>query len=194
MLNRIRNIYTERPNEHFLKEKDNWAPLVFGHPFSIPLLRLMQKLHLKTHPNVITLASFPPILAAAYFFFCDKLLIGAFCYLGYFIVDGLDGKWARLTGRTSEPVLPGRRLDYRCRHHRCSLYYRGCHGNIHPATPLQDNLPEGSLILFSSRGRLWNFLCGTTIQRGYHPVSPAGAVPVYFIRNTSCQAKGKTRC
>jgi phosphatidylglycerophosphate synthase len=108
MLNRIRNIYTERPNEHFLKGKDNWAPLVFGHPFSIPLLRLMQKLHLKTHPNVITLANFLPILAAAYFFFCDKLLIGAFCYLGYFIVDGLDGKWARLTGRTSEL---GEKLD-----------------------------------------------------------------------------------
>jgi len=117
MLNRIRNIYTERPNEHFLKEKDSWAPLVFGHPFSIPLLRLMQKFHLKVHPNIITFASFFPILAAAYFFFYDKLLIGAFCYLGYFIVDGLDGKWARFTGRTSEL---GEKLDY----------YLGALGNL----------------------------------------------------------------
>jgi phosphatidylglycerophosphate synthase len=109
MLNKIRNVYTERPDEHFLKEKDNWAPLVFEHVFSMPLLRLMQRLHLKIHPNVITLASFLIVLATAYFFFCDKLLIGAFCYLGYFIFDGLDGKWARLTNSTSEL---GEKLDY----------------------------------------------------------------------------------
>ncbi len=118
MLNKIRNIYTERPNEHFLKEKDNWVALIFEHPFSMPLIRLMQKLNLKIHPNVITFATLPLILFTAYSFFDSKFLIGAFCYLGYFIVDGVDGKWARLTGKTSKF---GERLDH---------YYVGPLGNL----------------------------------------------------------------
>jgi len=109
MLNKIINIYTERPNEHFLKKEDCWVALIFAHPFSIPLIRLMQKLKLKIHPNVITIAALPLLLLTAYFFFDGKLMIGAFCYLGYFIVDGVDGKWARLTDKTS---TLGERLDH----------------------------------------------------------------------------------
>lgn len=118
MLNKIRNIYTERANEHFLKEKDNWVAFVFEHPFSMPLLRLMQKLNLKIHPNVITFVTLAFTLVTAYFFLEGKLALGAFCYLGYFIVDGADGKWARLTGKTSKL---GERLDH---------YYVGPFGNL----------------------------------------------------------------
>jgi len=108
MLNKIRNIYTERPGESFIGNNVDLAAFIFTLPFAIPIIRLMQKLNLKIHPNVITLASLPVALAAAYFFFSDKLLIGALCYFIYYILDTIDGKWARLTGRTSEL---GARLD-----------------------------------------------------------------------------------
>lgn len=78
----------------------------------------MQKLNLRIHPNIITLASFPVILTTAYFFFDGKLLIGALCYFIYYILDAIDGKWARLTGKTSKF---GERLDH---------YYVGPLGNL----------------------------------------------------------------
>lgn len=109
MLRRIRNLYAERVDEHFLKKEDSWITFVFDYPFSVPLVRLMQRLNLKVHPNVITFATLPPIALAAYFFFTNNLAAGAFCYLAYFIGDGVDGKWARVTGQTSKL---GGRLDY----------------------------------------------------------------------------------
>ena len=115
MVNKIKSIYIERPNERFLGE-DYLVSLPFV-LFTVPLVRLMQKLNLKIHPNVITLASFPVILTAAYFFFDGKLVIGALCYFIYYIMDNVDGKWARLTGKTSEF---GERLDY----------YVGAFGNL----------------------------------------------------------------
>lgn len=118
MLKWIRNIYAERANEHFLKKEDSWIAFIFECPFSLPLIRLMQKLNLKIHPNVITLATFPLVLFTAYLFFDGKLAIGAFCYLGSLIIDGIDGKWARLTGKTSKF---GEKLDH---------YYVGPLGNL----------------------------------------------------------------
>jgi len=116
MLSRIKNIYTERVNEKFVG-KASLAAFMFTLPFAIPIIKLMAKLNLKIHPNAITLAGFPVILAAAYFFFCDKLLIGAICYFVYYLLDTIDGKWARLTGKTSEL---GEKLDY----------YLGALGNL----------------------------------------------------------------
>jgi len=69
----------------------------------------MQKLRLRVHPNIITLASLLPILLAGYYFFEGKLVMGALLYFGYFLGDVIDGKWARLTGKTSQL---GARLDY----------------------------------------------------------------------------------
>lgn len=69
----------------------------------------MQKLDLKIHPNVITFVTIPLIIFAAYFFFKGKLVFGACCYLAYFVGDGVDGKWARFTGKTSRS---GEILDY----------------------------------------------------------------------------------
>lgn len=108
MLNKIKNIYIQRANERFLV-RPSLTFLLFAFPFVMPILRLMQKLNLKIHPNVITLASFPFALSAAYFFFDGRLVIGALCYFIYYALDTIDGKWARLTGQTSEL---GERLDY----------------------------------------------------------------------------------
>lgn len=117
MLNKIKNIYTERANERFIGE-DSLVAFLFIIPFAMPIIRLMHKLNLRIHPNIITLASFPVILTTAYFFFDGKLLIGALCYFIYYILDAIDGKWARLTGKTSKF---GERLDH---------YYVGPLGNL----------------------------------------------------------------
>ncbi len=116
MLSKIRNIYAEGANESFLGD-DSLVGFLIGVPFALPLIRLMQRLNLRIHPNVITLASFLFVISAAYFFFNNKLVIGAGCYIVYFIMDAVDGKWARLTGKTSKL---GERLDY----------YLGALGNL----------------------------------------------------------------
>ena len=109
ILEKIRNIYKEGENENFLKEKDFWVSLALDRPISIPIVRLMQRLNLKIHPNIVSLTSLPFVILAAYFFFNGKLLFGAICYFCYFILDGVDGKWARLTGKASKF---GARLEY----------------------------------------------------------------------------------
>ena len=77
----------------------------------------MQKWNLNIHPNVITIGSLPFVLSAAYFFFDGQLIVGAICYFVYSRLDGIDGQWARLTGKTSKL---GERLDY----------YIGTFGNL----------------------------------------------------------------
>jgi len=101
----IRALYTEKPGEKFIGE--HCVLTIFW--LTVPLIRLMQRLRLRVHPNIITLASLPVILLAGYCFFQGKLVTGAFFYLGYRALDDLDGMWARLTGKTSHL---GAKLDY----------------------------------------------------------------------------------
>ena len=75
----------------------------------MPLIRLMQTLKLKINPNFITLMVFPLLSLAGYSFIKGNLAIGAFFYYVYFLLDLIDGKWARLTKQTSRL---GTRLDY----------------------------------------------------------------------------------
>lgn len=108
MIEKIKAIYTEQPNENFLK-KGSLTPLLFFFWLDMPLIRLMQTLKLKINPNFITLMGFPLLSLAGYSFFKGKLVIGAFFYYVYFLLDLIDGKWARLIGKTSRL---GARLDY----------------------------------------------------------------------------------
>jgi len=108
VLNKIRHIYTERADERFIGELF-LVTLLFAFPLAIPIIRLMQRLELKIHPNHITLTSFLFSLVAAYFFFNSQLVLGACMFYAYFLLDTVDGKWARLTGKTSGL---GERLDY----------------------------------------------------------------------------------
>jgi len=106
---KVRAIYKERYNEHFLKDKDYLVSILFDRTFSIPIIRFMQYINLRIHPNVISFLSIPFILFAAYFFFKGDLVFGAFYYFCYFILDGVDGKWARLINKTSKF---GERFEY----------------------------------------------------------------------------------
>ncbi len=108
MIEKIKAIYTEQPNENFLK-KGSITPLIFFFWLDMPLIRLMQTLKLKINPNIITLMGFPLLSLAGYSFFQGNLVIGAFFYYVYFILDLIDGKWARLINKTSRL---GARLDY----------------------------------------------------------------------------------
>jgi phosphatidylglycerophosphate synthase len=108
MMSRFRDIYTERAGEKFLG-KDALISSLITFPLAMPIVRAMQKGKLRVHPNVITLASLAPVLLAAYFFAKGLLTIGAVLYYGYYLMDTVDGKWARLTGQTSKL---GERLDY----------------------------------------------------------------------------------
>ena len=103
----IKKIYTQQPNENFIKE-DAWAPILLSDPVSIPLARLLSKFK-KIHPNHITLLTIPFAFAAAYMFIKGELIYGALFYWFNFVLDGTDGKVARLTGKTSKF---GEKLDY----------------------------------------------------------------------------------
>ena len=73
----IKNIYTEGPNEDFIKKKDSWAVILLGGILSIPLVRLITKLKIKIHPNVITILTIPFVFLAAISFAYGKLVLGA---------------------------------------------------------------------------------------------------------------------
>ena len=103
----FKKVYTQQPNENFLKE-DAWAPILLSDPISIPLARFLSKFR-RIHPNHITLLSIPFAFAAAYMFMTGELAYGAIFYWLNFVLDGTDGKVARLTGRTSKF---GAKLDY----------------------------------------------------------------------------------
>ena len=103
----IKKIYTQQPNENFIKE-DAWAPIILSDPVSIPLARLLSRIK-RIHPNHITLLTVPFAFTAAYMFMKGELIYGALFYWLNFVLDGTDGKVARLTGKTSKF---GEKLDY----------------------------------------------------------------------------------
>lgn len=105
----IKNIYTEGPNEDFIKKKDSWTVILLGGILSIPLVRLITKIKIKIHPNVITILTIPFALIAAISFAYGKLVLGAIFFFLNFTLDCTDGKLARLTNTTSQF---GEKLDY----------------------------------------------------------------------------------
>lgn len=101
MLEKLKKIYRENPDEPFLGQ-DSLICMLTAFWVVMPIVRLMQKLKMKIHPNVITIISLLFILYAGYCFFVGQLIIGAVLYFVYFLGDVLDGKWARLTKQTSK--------------------------------------------------------------------------------------------
>jgi len=142
LLKKIRSIYEEKDYEHFKKKKDNLVGLFFD-VFSIPIVRLMKKLNLRIHPNVITIISFIFAIFASFFFFNDKLAVGAFCFFCHILFDAVDGKWSRLTSKVSRI---GEKLDYY--NHvfgNISMYF----GLLYSQYCLSDNLLLGMCIIFA---------------------------------------------
>jgi len=92
-----------RSPSSYLKETDAWSTVLFADPIGAPLAKLLS--HTPIHPNVITIASLFPALAACYFFWRGdwlSLLWGALLFWFAWILDCTDGKLARLTGKFSE--------------------------------------------------------------------------------------------
>ena len=104
----FKKIYTENPGENFIKKEDSWTSIIFSDPFSIPIARLAAKSKILI-PNHFTVIGLIPAILAIYFFFCGELIYGAIFYLINFILDGVDGKLARLTKKVSKS---GEKLDY----------------------------------------------------------------------------------
>jgi len=105
----ISSIYSDRPGEHLLKDKDYWLPMILCDPISVPLARFIARSRIKLHPNYITALSIPFAFAAGYMFFKGELIYGAMFYFFNLFMDGLDGKLARATKTTSRF---GAELDY----------------------------------------------------------------------------------
>ena len=105
---RIKNIYSEKKGEHFLKEKEEWAVKI-GRLFGIPLARAIKALPVKIHPNIISVISLIFALFAAYYFFNNKLVFGAIFFFLSYVFDCSDGILARLTDTQSKF---GEKLDF----------------------------------------------------------------------------------
>jgi phosphatidylglycerophosphate synthase len=93
--------------ESFLKDPDNWTDVVVLDHVSVPLTRLSARLGLT--PTQITILSIIVRLVAIGFFIHQRLVVGALFYLVGIVFDGVDGKLARLTARSS---TMGAALDY----------------------------------------------------------------------------------
>jgi phosphatidylglycerophosphate synthase len=82
---------------------DSWWGRYFLDPISIRLTWLVANFT-KFSPNAITILSFLFSLISAYLFYQGGtiyVILGAFVYESSFILDTVDGKLARLTGKTS---------------------------------------------------------------------------------------------
>ena len=102
----IKNVYT-KDIDRLRKECEPWTVVYIGRPLSIPFAKGFARLHV--HPNIITVLSFIFTVFSGYFFFCNRLILGAVLYFISYILDCADGSVARLTGTTSKF---GERLDY----------------------------------------------------------------------------------
>lgn len=108
LLKFLKDIYVEKPDQKFRKSPNCLVGFILGDPFDVPLAKFLTRFK-RIYPNHVTLASIPFAFIAAYMFFNGNLLYGAIFYYIHFIIDGVDGKLARLTNRTSSF---GAKLDY----------------------------------------------------------------------------------
>jgi len=105
--NYIKNLYSERDGEHFIKKSEPWSVTFIGRVLGIPLARGF--VYLNITPNIITIFTVPFAFLAGVAFFYNYLILGALLYFISFILDCSDGVVARLTNTASRY---GERLDY----------------------------------------------------------------------------------
>ncbi|MBD3285942.1 hypothetical protein GF359_05630 [candidate division WOR-3 bacterium] len=93
----------------YLKETDAWSTVLFADPVGILCAKLLS--HTPVHPNVVTIFSLVPALAACYFFWLGdgiSLIWAALLFQFSWILDCTDGKLAKITNKQTEF---GRKLD-----------------------------------------------------------------------------------
>ncbi len=94
--------------DDFLKPRDSWLDVLVLDHLSVPLTRLCARVGLT--PTSVSVISIGWRLLAIAAFADDRLWVGAAAYvIGLLLTDGVDGKLARLTRRTS---TLGAALDY----------------------------------------------------------------------------------
>lgn len=95
----IKSLYFDQVGKNLLKTRESWSLKIFR-IFAIPSAKLLAKTSI--HPNIITVLTIPFAFIAAFFFFKDMLIYGAFFFFISFLLDCTDGALARFTGKTSE--------------------------------------------------------------------------------------------
>ena len=93
--------------DDFLKPRDSWLDVLVLDHLSVPLTRLCARVGLT--PTSVSVISIGWRLLAIAAFANDHLPLGAAAYILGLLLDGVDGKLARLTKRTS---TLGAALDY----------------------------------------------------------------------------------
>lgn len=92
----------------FLKERDSWIDVIVLEHVAVPLTYALARLRYVT-PTAVSVVSILVRTSSAGFFAVHWLRVGGAVYLVGLLLDGVDGKLARCTGRTSER---GALLDY----------------------------------------------------------------------------------
>lgn len=111
---RLKKIYQEQPGEHIFKPETPYErfPVVKSVlVFSLPLLRLLQKIKVRFSPTHITLTGLLCNIMAGVSFATGHLPQGALLFFTALVLDFVDGPWARLTNQCSNF---GKKLDPLC--------------------------------------------------------------------------------
>jgi CDP-diacylglycerol--glycerol-3-phosphate 3-phosphatidyltransferase len=90
-----------------VKKRDSWLDVLVLEWVSIPLTRALARTFLT--PTQVSIISIAGKIIAAALFWDGQLRYGAAAWIVAVLLDGVDGKLARLTGKVSEQ---GARLDY----------------------------------------------------------------------------------
>lgn len=91
----------------FVKKRDSWLDVLVLEWASIPLTQAVARTSIT--PTQVSIVSIVGKILAAALFCNGQLRFGAAAWLIAVLLDGVDGKLARLTGKVSEQ---GARLDY----------------------------------------------------------------------------------
>ena len=97
----------QRSRHPFLKSQDSWIDVLVLDHFTVPLTYLLARTPFT--PNAVTIGGIAARIVSAIFFFHGHVAIGAAAFGVGLLADGVDGKLARHTGRSSRV---GGQLDY----------------------------------------------------------------------------------
>lgn len=101
----LKKIYKEQPGEHIFKEGvpyESYPAIKFYLVFSMPFLRLLQKINIKFNATYLSFCNLFFSILAGLFFILGMLPQGAICFCIAIIFDLVDGPWARLNNCYSE--------------------------------------------------------------------------------------------
>jgi len=114
MKEKILKIYQQQPGEKIYKPEAPYERFLFvkiGLIFSMPILRLLQKINIRFHPLYLSASGLILNIIAGLLFGAGYLKLGALAFFMAFIFDLLDGPWARLTNQSSSFTL---KFDHFC--------------------------------------------------------------------------------